>query len=88
MRKLHGGKAAGAFLEDTREDTERLRKLVTIENMQCRFSKGKGTTDAIFAIKFLQERFLQVQRKLYFTFVDLEKGLIQIPEGIGILVYT
>ena len=33
----------------------RLRKLITVNNMQFGFSPGKGTTDAIFIIQQMQE---------------------------------
>jgi len=36
--------------------------------------KGKGTTDAIFIVRQMQEKFRAKGRKLYFGFVDLEKA--------------
>ena len=51
----------------------RLRKLITVNNMQFRFSPGKGTTDAVFIIQ-LQEKHLEVHKDLFFTFVDLENA--------------
>jgi len=39
--------------------------------MQFAFMKGKGTVDAIFIVKQMQENF-RVEGKLYFGFVDLE----------------
>ena len=38
----------------------RLRKLITVNNMQFGFSPGKGTTDAVFIIQ-LQEKHRSAQ---------------------------
>ena len=38
------------------------------------FMKGKGTTDAIFMARQMQENFRVKGKKLYFGFVDLEKA--------------
>jgi len=45
--------------------------------MQFGFMKGKGTTDAIFTVRQMQDNFRVKGKKLYFAFVDLEKLLIQ-----------
>ena len=42
--------------------------------MQFGFIKGKGTTDAIFMARQMQENFSVKGKKLYFGFVDLEKA--------------
>ena len=39
--------------------------------------KGKGTSDAIFIVRQMQEKFRVKGKKLYFGFVDLEKNLIR-----------
>ena len=36
--------------------------------------KGKGTTDAIFTVRQMQENFRVKGKKLYFGFVDLKKA--------------
>ena len=55
----------------------RLRKLITVNNMQFGFSPGKGTIDAVFIIQQLQEKHLEVLNDLFLTFVDLEKSTLQ-----------
>ena len=40
--------------------------------MQFGFMKGKGTTDATFTVRQMQESFRVKGKKLYFGFVDLE----------------
>ena len=42
----------------------RLRKLVTVNNMQFGFSSGK---DAVFIIQQLQEKNLEMHKDLFFT---------------------
>ena len=57
----------------------RLRKLINIDDMQFGFSNGKSTTDAIFVVKMMQEKFREKDQDLYFTFVDLEKAYDMVP---------
>ena len=52
----------------------RLRKLITVNNMQFGFSPGKATTDAVFNTQQLQEKHIEVHKDLFLTFVDLEKA--------------
>jgi len=51
-----------------------IRQPIDIDNMQCGFMKGKGTTDAIFIVRQMQEKFSANGKKLYFGLVDLEKA--------------
>ena len=48
-----------------------VRESVKIDRMQFGFMPRKGTTEAIFLVRQLQEKYLGKQRKLYFEFVDL-----------------
>jgi len=43
--------------------------------MQFGFMPGKGTTDAIFTVRQMQEKYGCKRKKLYFAFVDLEKSI-------------
>ena len=52
----------------------RLRKLITVNNVQFGLRSGKCTTDAVFIIQQLQEKHIEVSTCLFFTFVDLEKA--------------
>jgi hypothetical protein len=51
---------------------KRIRKRVKIDDMQFGFTPGKGTTDAIFVVRQLQEKFRSKRQTLYYAFVDLE----------------
>ena len=55
----------------------RLRDRVEISNQQYRFMPGKGTTDAMFALRMLMKKYRKGQRELHCVFVDLEKALRQ-----------
>jgi len=44
--------------------------------------KGKGTTDAIFIVRQMQQKFRAKGKKLYFGFVDLEKAFDRVPREV------
>ena len=44
--------------------------------------KGKGTTDAIFIARQMQENFIVKGKKVYFGFVDLEKAFDRVPREV------
>ena len=50
--------------------------------MQFGFMPGKGTTDGIFVVQQMQEKFLAKKRPLYYVFVDLEKAFDRIPREV------
>ena len=43
---------------------------------------GRGTTDAIFTARQLQEKYLGKKKDLYFAFVDLEKAFDRVPREV------
>ena len=51
-----------------------IRQLVSIDDSQFGFIPGRGTTDTIFVVRQLQEKYLAANKKLYMAFVDLEKA--------------
>jgi len=58
---------------------QHIRSAVNINEMQFGFMPGKGTMEAIFIIRQMQEKYLAKKRTLYFTFVDLEKAFDRVP---------
>ena len=50
----------------------RVRRIVTVDGMQFGFVAGKGTTDAIFLVRQLQEKYVAKSKDLWMAFVDLE----------------
>ena len=61
---------------------KRIRCQVSIDNMQFGFMPGKGTTDAIFIMRQVQDKHQAKKKKLYYAFVDLEKAFDRVPREV------
>ena len=57
----------------------RLRDSVEISKQQYGFMPGKETTDTMFALRMLMEKYREGQRKLHCVFVNLEKDYDRVP---------
>ena len=92
ITKMASGKAAGPsgivaeMLKPVGEaGAEEVRDLVEniiSEGCQCGFMSGRGTTDAIFIVRQLQEKHLAANKPLYMAFVDLEKAFDRVPRDV------
>ena len=61
---------------------KRIRILVKVDDMQFGFMPGKGTIDALFIVRRMQEEYREKNKKLYMCFVDLEKAFDRVPRRV------
>ena len=59
-----------------------IRQLASIDDSQFGFVPGRGTTDAIFVVRQLQEKYLAANKRLYVAFVDLEKAFDRVSRKV------
>ena len=59
-----------------------IRQLMSIDDSQFGFVPGRGTADAIFVVRQLQEKYLAANKRLYMAFVDLEKAFDGVPRKV------
>ena len=58
---------------------ERLRERVMVSDQQFGFMPGRSTTDAIFALRQLMEKYREGRKALHCVFIDLEKAYDRVP---------
>ena len=59
-----------------------IRTHVDIHAMQFGFMPGRGTTNAIFILQQVHEKYLDKHKDLYLAFADLEKAFERVPRKV------
>ena len=58
-----------------------LKEVVNISGNQFGFAAGRSTTDAIFILRQIQQKYTEKKKRLYHIFVDLEKAFDRVPRS-------
>jgi len=69
-----------------KEIERRIRQRVELHDNQFGFRPGRGTMNAVFIMRQVQEKVLEGSNKSYWTFVDLEKAFDRVPCKRGCLL--
>ena len=56
-----------------------IRQVVSIDDSQFGIVPGRDSTNAIFVVRQLQEKYLAVNKRLKMAFLDLEKAFDHVP---------
>ena len=59
-----------------------LCRLLTVNEAQFDFATERGTIDAVFILKMLQEEYHAKRKNLYMCFVNLEKAFDRVPRKV------
>ena len=61
---------------------KQIRTLVNLNKMQFGFMPGKGTVNAIFIARRMQQEYQMKDTKLYTCFVDIKKAFDRVPRKV------
>ena len=60
----------------------RIRELVNFGSMQFGFIPGRGTTDALFVVRRMQEEYRNKKKNLHMCFMNIEKAFHRVPRKV------
>ena len=81
--QLPWSQADRAGYENPGEDCGRPHQTVGVnQRFPVWLRPSRGTTDAIFVVRQLQEKYLAANKRLYMAFVDLEKVFDRVPRKV------
>ena len=61
---------------------KRIRRIVSVNEMNFGFMPERGSIDAVFILRRMQEKYHAKVKKLYMCFVDLEKAFDRVPRKV------
>ena len=73
---VHGMKVVERVLE------KRLRRIVSVDEMRFCFMSERGTIDALFILRWMQEKYHAKGKKMYMCFVGVEKAFDIVPRKV------
>ena len=79
MQLLQRCEASSAWNEGDGKGVRRFLRIVFVDEMQFSFMLERGTVDAVFILRRMQEEYHVEGKTLYMCFVDLKNAFDRVP---------